>query len=37
VAVGFILAFGIIGWVGYDVVFVTLVAWGSLTFIRRAV
>jgi len=35
VAIGFLTAFGILGFVGYDLVFVVIVAWTSLTFLRR--
>jgi len=31
----FVTGFGILGWVGYDLVFVVLVAWGALAFLGR--
>lgn len=36
VALFFLTAFGVIGFVGYDIVFVAAVAWGSMSLLRRA-
>jgi len=36
VAIGFLLAFGILGYLSYDLLFVAIVAFGALAFLRRA-
>lgn len=35
VALLFIATFGVLGWLAYDVLFVGVVAWGALVFLRR--
>jgi len=33
--IGFLTGFAILGWVGYDLLFVAVVAWGAMAFARR--